>query len=117
MTSWDSSGVELLIKLVAGLETIPSGDFKFEPRMTYSSGDFTWPDEVSSRTGATVTVYRQPTCTTGAILDTVTGDIGYDPGDGFNLLDGLLTTTIGGPESGVSESDVVKPTIIVTFTR
>lgn len=64
---WDTDGLEYLVKMFAGLEA--PLNYELISSMTYDPGDFTWPDETTTRSVNSVTSIRTPSCVTGGIID------------------------------------------------
>ncbi len=107
--TWNQDGIDLLIKMTAGLETIPN--YRLNMVLYYTDADFSWPDwldDWTSRAENVVTVQRTPLCETGG---TVTSMWGVMSG----ITERLIVKT--GIDNVVSVGETAKPKMSIRFTR
>jgi len=113
--TWHQDGVELFLKMTAGLETI--SNYGLNILLYYQDADFSWPDwlgDWTSRAGNVVTVQRTPLCETGGTVTSMRGGMGEKIG-GWAETQCLIEKT--GIDNVVSVGETAKPKISITFTR
>ncbi len=111
--TWHQAGIDHLIKMTAGLETI--ADYGLNILLYYQDADFSWPDwlgDWTSRAGNVVTVQRTPLCETGGTVTSMRGGMGEG---GWAETQCLIEKT--GIDNVVSVGETAKPKISITFTR
>jgi len=107
--TWHQDGVELFLKMTAGLETI--SNYGLNMVLYYTDADFSWPDwlgDWTSRAGNVVTVQRTPLCETGGTVTSMRGAMG-------NTTEYFIEKT--GLANAVAVGETAKPKVIIEFTR
>ena len=113
--TWNQAGIDLLIKMTAGLESI--ADYGLNILLYYQDADFSWPDwlgDWTSRAGNVVTVQRTPLCETGGTVTSMRGGMGEKLG-GWTGTQWLIEKT--GIDNVVSVGETAKPKMSIRFTR
>lgn len=113
--TWSDDGIELLVKMFAGLESIPH--YGLDMDMGYTDADFSWPDYLGdwvTRSGNVVTVSRTPLCATSGVITDVIGRMG-DTYGGFNPYESLMYKT--GINNAIVSGETANPKMIIEFTR
>ena len=113
--TWNQAGIDLLIKMTAGLETISY--YGLNIFLYYTDADFSGPDclvDWPSRGGNVVTVQRNPLCETGGTVTSMRGGMGEKIG-GWAETQCLIEKT--GIDNVVSVGETAKPKMSIRFTR
>lgn len=113
--TWHQDGLDRLLKMTAGLETI--SNYRLNILLYYTDADFSWPDMLvdwTSRAGNVVTVQRTPLCETGGTVTSMRGGMSEKLG-GWAETQCLIEKT--GIDNVVSVGETAKPKISITFTR
>jgi len=106
--TWHQAGIDHLIKMTAGLETI--SNYGLNILLYYQDADFSWPDwlgDWTSRAGNVVTVQRTPLCETGGTVTSMRG--------GWSTTEYFIEKT--GLANAVAVGETAKPKVIIEFTR
>ncbi len=113
--TWNQAGIELILKMTAGLETI--SNYGLNMVLYYTDADFSWPDwlgDWTSRAGNVVTVQRTPLCETGGTVTSMRGAMGNTSG-GWSTTEYFIEKT--GLANAVAVGETAKPKVIIEFTR
>ena len=113
--TWHQDGIDLFLKMTAGLETI--SHYGVNMSLYYTDADFSWPDyqdDWTSRTGNVVTVQRTPLCATGGTVTSMRGVVGKKYA-GWTTTEYLIEMT--GIGNAVVIGETAKPKMTIEFTR
>ena len=113
--TWHQDGIDLLLKMTAGLETI--SNYGVNINMYYTDADFSYPDYLddwSSRSGNTVTIQRTPLCATDGTVTSIRGVVGERYG-GYTTTEYFIEKT--GIDDAITTSETANPKISIEFTR
>jgi len=111
--TWHQDGLDRLLKMTAGLETIPN--YRLNILLYYTDADFVWPDSMddwTSRSKNAVTISRIPLCSTEGTVTSLRGAM-------RNTWGGWTTIIIEktGLENAVAVGETAKPKVVIEFKR
>jgi len=110
--TWHQDGLDLLLKMTAGLETI--SNYRLNILLYYQDADFSWPDwlgDWTSRAGNVVTVQRTPLCETGGTVTSMRGAMRNTSGEWTTIIEKT------GLENAVAVGETAKPKVVIEFKR
>ena len=113
--TWHQDGLDLLLKMTAGLETI--SNYRLNILLYYTDADFVWPDSMddwTSRSKNAVTISRILLCSTEGTVTSLRGAMGNTFG-GWATTEYFIEKT--GLENAVAVGETAKPKVVIEFKR
>lgn len=113
--TWHQDGLDLLLKMTAGLETI--SNYGLNMLLYYTDADFSWPDYLddwTSRSDNAVTISRIPLCSTDGTVTSLRGAMGNTFG-GWTTTEYFIEKT--GLANAVAVGETAKPKVVIEFKR